>query len=431
LFCWILKPWLVQFSFSWVSSQITFNLMPFCSCYLLTPQGPARRKHTYVGSTVAPARRIKQHNRVITGGAKATKKDQPWEMLLILHGFLTWSAALHFEYVWQHIYTAPATKAQMEKLEGYPFWGTRGTVRRRLFELYTMLNMPPWSSEQLTITYTSEDAKASSYSLRPPAHMPEPIQDVDSFPATGERRPTSICFMCDEVCKARGPTSLHCGNEDCQLAFHIRCLAAHLVVGADTEGHAYLEPEGGVFPNCACELRWPLLPTKRRIGPSKQPVGGLDIGPASVFAEPRPASPPDPAASVSATALAFPNQWPPVPVPVSAINQRLPVPAGSEPVSQWLPVQAAQWLPVQAAQWLPVPAASEPVSTNNQWLPAQAAPQTSVWLTELSAKTRESTRILQAQFESGWRARAINHLGQSLALVDAVAFPVGPAQHHG
>lgn len=45
-------------------------------CYtLLSHTG----KHTYVGATCNLSRRVRQHNGEITGGAKATQSQRPWE----------------------------------------------------------------------------------------------------------------------------------------------------------------------------------------------------------------------------------------------------------------------------------------------------------------------------------------------------------------
>lgn len=48
-------------------------------CYILYNQN-----RTYVGYTIEPLRRIKQHNGILKGGAKATSKKSGWEFLAIL-----------------------------------------------------------------------------------------------------------------------------------------------------------------------------------------------------------------------------------------------------------------------------------------------------------------------------------------------------------
>jgi structure-specific endonuclease subunit SLX1 len=62
---------------------------------------------TYVGATVDVNRRLRQHNREITGGAKATKrmvdKGHKWTRVCYVSGFPTWQAALQFEWKWKYI----------------------------------------------------------------------------------------------------------------------------------------------------------------------------------------------------------------------------------------------------------------------------------------------------------------------------------------
>jgi structure-specific endonuclease subunit SLX1 len=59
----------------------------FFGCYLVGSLNPAKKNKSYVGFTVNPPRRLRQHNGVIAGGAKSTKGLRPCEMILIVHGF--------------------------------------------------------------------------------------------------------------------------------------------------------------------------------------------------------------------------------------------------------------------------------------------------------------------------------------------------------
>lgn len=53
---------------------------------------------TYIGSTTDPARRLRQHNREITGGARSTHTGAPnWTMLMFLSGFPDRSSACRWE----------------------------------------------------------------------------------------------------------------------------------------------------------------------------------------------------------------------------------------------------------------------------------------------------------------------------------------------
>ncbi|KHG13745.1 Structure-specific endonuclease subunit SLX1 [Gossypium arboreum] len=61
----------------------------FFACYLLTSLSPRHKGHTYIGFTVNPLRRIRQHNGEIGSGAWRTKSRRPWEMVVCIYGFPT------------------------------------------------------------------------------------------------------------------------------------------------------------------------------------------------------------------------------------------------------------------------------------------------------------------------------------------------------
>ena len=62
--------------------------------YLLKSQVSNR---TYVGYTVNIKRRIRQHNGIIKGGAKKTRKGRPWKLVLYVTGFEYERTALQYE----------------------------------------------------------------------------------------------------------------------------------------------------------------------------------------------------------------------------------------------------------------------------------------------------------------------------------------------
>lgn len=65
-------------------------------CYTLrSVVAPAR---TYSGSTNNFVHRFRQHNGIITGGARATHTDRPWRVCSIIYGFESRANALRFEY---------------------------------------------------------------------------------------------------------------------------------------------------------------------------------------------------------------------------------------------------------------------------------------------------------------------------------------------
>ena len=65
------------------------------------------RNATYVGATVDLDRRLRQHNKEITGGAHATgikvAKGETWIRVAHIEGFPDWQSALQFEWRWKQL----------------------------------------------------------------------------------------------------------------------------------------------------------------------------------------------------------------------------------------------------------------------------------------------------------------------------------------
>lgn len=59
-------------------------------------------RKTYVGATVNPERRLRQHNGEICGGARATK-GRAWVRRFLIGGFADERAALRFEWRWKYL----------------------------------------------------------------------------------------------------------------------------------------------------------------------------------------------------------------------------------------------------------------------------------------------------------------------------------------
>jgi predicted GIY-YIG superfamily endonuclease len=73
-------------------------------CYLLRSLDPKHASKTYVGFTVDPKRRLRQHNGVVQGGARKTSRQgRPWEFTVVIHGFPSQIKGLQFEWAWQHV----------------------------------------------------------------------------------------------------------------------------------------------------------------------------------------------------------------------------------------------------------------------------------------------------------------------------------------
>lgn len=149
----------------------------FFGCYLLTSLSPRHKGHTYIGFTVNPKRRIRQHNGEIRSGAQRTKSKRPWEMALCIYGFPTNVAALQFEWAWQH----PIESLVVRKA-AVAFKSLSG-IANKIKLAYTMLTLPTWQSLSLTVNFFSTQYKkhcAGCPSL--PEHMNVQVCSMDELP---------------------------------------------------------------------------------------------------------------------------------------------------------------------------------------------------------------------------------------------------------
>ena len=119
---------------------------------------------TYVGATVDLDRRLRQHNKIIKGGAHATSMKvnagQIWERACYVEGFPDWQAALQFEWRWKQI-----TRKLSNKL--FP-------LKRRMIALKELLSLTSSTSKAIpysqwnsppNIIFESDIAKNFYYDL--------------------------------------------------------------------------------------------------------------------------------------------------------------------------------------------------------------------------------------------------------------------------
>ena len=93
--------------------------------YVYLLQSINNKNKTYIGYTVNPGRRLRQHNREIKGGANKTKYSYPWRMICYISGFPDHNTALRYEWVNNH-----------PKMMGMPF---RKSVKGRLITMVDTL----------------------------------------------------------------------------------------------------------------------------------------------------------------------------------------------------------------------------------------------------------------------------------------------------
>uniref|UniRef100_A0A1J3ENP1 Structure-specific endonuclease subunit SLX1 homolog n=2 Tax=Noccaea caerulescens TaxID=107243 RepID=A0A1J3ENP1_NOCCA len=149
----------------------------FFACYILTSLSPRHKSHTYIGFTVNPRRRIRQHNGEIASGAYRTKKKRPWEMVLCIYGFPTNVSALQFEWAWQHPRESLAVREAAAAFKS--FTGLASKIKLA----YTMLNLPAWNSLNLTVNYFSTKyAHYGGLSPSLPLQMKVQVCAMDDLP---------------------------------------------------------------------------------------------------------------------------------------------------------------------------------------------------------------------------------------------------------
>ncbi|KAL8258839.1 hypothetical protein R6Q59_026792 [Mikania micrantha] len=153
----------------------------FFACYLLTSLCPRYKGHTYIGFTVNPRRRIRQHNGELCSGAWRTKKKRPWEMVLCIYGFPTNVAALQFEWAWQHPVESLAVRNAAVGFKSL------GGLANKIKLAYTMLTLPTWNNLNLSVNFFSTKY-TKHYAGCPtlPTQMRVYIRSMDELPCYTE-----------------------------------------------------------------------------------------------------------------------------------------------------------------------------------------------------------------------------------------------------
>ncbi|KAG1697471.1 hypothetical protein DVH05_016343 [Phytophthora capsici] len=238
--------------------------MGLYACYLLTPvQPPQRFKCTYIGFTMTPTRRIRQHNGAITGGAKRTEKYRPWEMVAVIHGFPSKFRALQFEWVWQHPTKSKITKTPLGFLRGSRGLGAPRSVKRKLVEMLEMVNLEPFKQLQLSVTFTSDEMHniGRELGVRYSSAKCE-TRALESF-ATLENDVASTaskCFICEYELypeeEGEAEEAVGCYHGGCGMCCHSTCLLDHFRTMRDDKEE---DNRTGECPNCQRALEWRLL----------------------------------------------------------------------------------------------------------------------------------------------------------------------------
>ena len=86
-------------------------------CYILRSLNEKYKNETYIGFTDDPLHRIRQHNGLIKGGAKFTKRKRPWKIVLVISNFPNKIIALKFEWAWQNPFKSTLISKDIENIE--------------------------------------------------------------------------------------------------------------------------------------------------------------------------------------------------------------------------------------------------------------------------------------------------------------------------
>lgn len=233
----------------------------FFGVYLLLCANPRYRGRVYVGFTVAPQRRLGQHNAgKRRGGAWKTSGRGPWEMVLIIHGFPSDVAALRFEWAWQH----PHASRRLCNV-------SRRARRESCFDFHLrvlahMLRTAPWCRLPLTVRWL-EQAYCRDFppALQPPLHMPLAFGQVRALgraggcgergggdPSPAPEQTVHTCTLCLKRQQDAEDCLLRCFHPGCPLAAHPACLAQEFL----REEPQQLLPVEGRCPGCKNLVLW-------------------------------------------------------------------------------------------------------------------------------------------------------------------------------
>lgn len=237
----------------------------FFGCYLLLSLNPKHRGCTYIGFTVNPNRRIRQHNAGrVKGGAKSTSGRGPWEMVLIIHGFPNAISALRFEWAWQNPNLSRRLKQRIQQNQLH-----EPKFDYRLRVLSVMLCNGPWNRLGLTIRWIKQDYARDFVGtlLSPPLHMPiafGPVSPQSHHDTTFIQRDYSgLCGLCSKPFQVDSPFGLplFCPSSCKSGRWHLSCLARYMTVGHSTSTESnFLLPLTATCPSCGeIELLWPSL----------------------------------------------------------------------------------------------------------------------------------------------------------------------------
>ena len=142
------------------------------NCYLLESVNRKAKKKIYFGYTVNPERRLKQHNGLLVGGAKHTKKNRPWRMLFYISGFDSEHSALQYEYMVNKLLGKKKTKSVKPAIEiinsvlDRPNWCRNSVNSKQCLFTFNWLSESVLSESVLSESVLSEGVLSENCGIR-------------------------------------------------------------------------------------------------------------------------------------------------------------------------------------------------------------------------------------------------------------------------
>eukprot|EP00045_Choanoeca_perplexa_P011835 m.126905 g.126905 ORF g.126905 m.126905 type:complete len:287 (+) comp15787_c0_seq3:40-900(+) len=152
----------------------------FYGCYLLIGDNERTKRRTYIGFSVNPRRRLRQHNGELVGGAVRTKRAKGnWTMAVLVYGFPNKIAALRFEWCWQHPDKALRLKEYRTLLPKTT--RAKNEINTKMKALSWMLTTPPWCQFALTVRWMVDDVETrfTNLHVRLPSHIQQEHGGLD------------------------------------------------------------------------------------------------------------------------------------------------------------------------------------------------------------------------------------------------------------
>lgn len=255
----------------------------FFGCYLL--ESLQQKNLSYIGFTVDPRRRLRQHNGLIAAGAWKTHKGRPWKMILCIWGLPNKIAALQFEYAWQHPALCRHSREAVADLDfcqrtrlgrQRKVTGTRNNVQ----VLFAMLRVPPYCRMPLSVHFLDAGAHSELVDLCNdlPEHMKvtqgsfDELEEIcaEFLQARSSGQAGACCAACVDTFRARDRI-VSCPSCGCGL--HVAC-AAQAFTGV---GGRLLPERPAPCPGCRAQLEWPVLLRSARMletDPGQADAGG-------------------------------------------------------------------------------------------------------------------------------------------------------------